>query len=352
MYLNDLGILYNQIILPRKKKFNQPVRSDSAGIRFATPEIVAQYRARRLKCRKLADISCGIGGQTIFFAKECEMVYAIEIDPKKIEYAKENCRQYGVDNVEFICADALSKDAIDQIPEVDIIFSDPARPATEDKRNIMNLEPAIPNVIAAYSHKTHDFAFEAPPQLTPEKIPFDCEREYLSLDGKLNRLTLYFGNLKRSDRSAVALPTGARINSDEKKIRLPEVNEPGSYAYEPEPSVIKADLLDQLIEEMQKQGTDVKWMDIDKKRILLTSDIHTQHPMIKNHYIVMHTTDMDTKNINTFLKKYDVESVILRAGVEPANYWPIRNEIENGLTGTRKVHIFVKDNKAIICEPV
>ena len=338
--------------MPRKKKFNQTVRSDSAGIRFATPEIVAQYRAKRLKCKRLADISCGIGGQTIFFAKECKMVYAIEIDPEKIEYAKENCRQYGVDNVKFICADALSREAIEQIPEVDIIFSDPARPATEDRRTITNLEPAIPNVIAAYSHITSNFAFEAPPQLTPEKIPFDCEREYLSLDGKLNRLTLYFGDLKRSDKSAGALPTGARINSEEGGARIPEVDEPGSYAYEPEPAVIKADLLGQMIGEMQKQGTDVKCMNIDKKRILLTSDTYNQHPMIKNHYSVMHTIDMDTKNINTFLKIHDVDSVLLRAGVDPANYWPIRNEIENGLTGTRKVHMFVKGNKAIICEPL
>ncbi|WP_243684043.1 hypothetical protein [Methanosarcina barkeri] len=44
--------------------------------------------------------------------------------------------------------------------------------------------------------------------MPPERIPFDCEKEYISLDGQLNRLTLYLGGLKQYDRMAVALPAG------------------------------------------------------------------------------------------------------------------------------------------------
>lgn len=350
------------INVPRKKSFEKPLYSDKDGIRFATPKIVAQYRAKRLKCSTLADISCGIGGQTIFFAKECDFVYAVEIDPKKIEYARKNCELHGLDNVEFICGDALSPDVIEQIPKVDVIFSDPARPAKEDKRKVTSLEPGIPNVMAAYSGKTDNFVFEAPPQMSPERIPFDCEREYLSLNGQLNRLTLYFGNLKRCERSAVSLPNDAYISSTNATYDIKETQNIKMYAYEPQPSVIKAEMLSQLVAFLKNDvdNVDIDVFNIDKKRLLLTSDTRFKNGMLKNNYSVLQVTDFEPVAINSILKKHDVGTVILRAGVDPADYWTIRNQIENGLSGKKTIHLFVKDEngdtlngkgkKAILCE--
>ena len=72
-----------------------------------------------------------------------------------------------------------------------MVFSDPFRPPEEDERQVSSLEPGIPNVLLAYKEKTNHFSFEVPPQIPPDRIPFDCEKEYISLDGQLNRLTLY-----------------------------------------------------------------------------------------------------------------------------------------------------------------
>ncbi|HJH32354.1 MAG TPA: methyltransferase domain-containing protein [Methanosarcinaceae archaeon] len=340
--------------MSRKKKFEKTLYSDKDGIRFATPQVVAQYRAKRIKYKTLADISCGIGGQVIFFAKECDFVYAVEIDPQKIEYARKNCELHGIDNVEFICGDALSTDVIRQIPKVDIIFSDPARPAEENKRQVVSLEPGIPNVISAYSGKTDNFAFEAPPQMPPQRIPFDCEREYMSLNGQLNRLTLYFGNLKQCECSAVSLPCGAHISSTNTACIMNETQTPKTYAYEPEPSVIKADLLPQLAGSIKHDSgnIDLELFTIDKKRLLLTSGIPIRHTMLKNHYSIIQVTDFEPAAINSLLKKHDVGTVVLRAGVDPAEYWTIRNKIENGLSGKNTIHLFVKNKKAILCKVI
>ena len=345
-----MNYFYVVIDVSRKKKFERPVYSDKEGIRFATPFEVAEYRAKRLNCKTLADISCGIGGQTIFFAKKCDFVYAVEIDPKKIEYARKNCKRYGVDNVEFICGDALSQEVIVQIPAVDVVFSDPSRPSGEDIREITSLEPSIPNVVSAYSGKTTNFAFEAPPQMPPERIPFDCEREYLSLNGHLNRLTLYFGNLKQCERSAVSLPAGARIISKDASCTLTETTRPGLYAYEPEPSVIKAQLLQQLAKSLEYHTGQVKLFTIDKKRMLLTSDSFFKHPVVKNHYLILLVDVFNVRRINSFLKDHEAGTVILRAGIDPADYWSIRNDLESGLTGKKTIHLFVKDCIAIVCE--
>ena len=341
--------------MARRKQFEKPLHGDKESLRFATPEPIARYRADRLRCKTLADISCGIGGQTVFFAQQCEFVYAVEIDPKKIEYAKQNCEMYGLENVKFICGDALDPKVIEQIPAVDVVFSDPFRPAEEKERQVSCLEPGIPNVISAYGDKTKNFAFEAPPQMPPERIPFNCEKEYISLDGQLNRLTLYFGWLKQYERIAVALPAGEGLVSKDMPLPQPrETEKMKLFAYEPEPSVVAAELLPELVESMKQMAGPImgafELFKVDKKRILLTSDALIKQSMIKQHYLVLKVCPFEPGEINKFLKDKNVGSVVLRAGVKPEDYWEVRNEVEKGLEGKKTVHLFVKNNTAIICE--
>lgn len=340
------------IIVARKKQFKPAIISDKDGIRFATPEPVAKYRAQRLKCNTIADISCGIGGQAIYFAEECESVYAIEIDSKKIAYAKKNCKTLGIDNIEFICGDALSEEVIEQLPQLDIVFSDPARPPNEKIRDINSLKPPIPEVINAYGSRSSNFAFEASPQIMPDRVPFDCEKQYLSLDGKLNRLNLYFGDIKKCDVSAIALPENAKIEM-QGKMTEPKITENiASYAYEVEESVERANLLGQMANDMMSKAPDIQLFVVDKKRSFLTSDKQIDVPLIKNRYKVLLNTEVDYDQINKYLKQNGFGTVILRAPIDPEDYWNVRNELENGLKGDRKAHIFLKENMAILCEPL
>jgi hypothetical protein len=336
--------------MARKKQFKTEMISDKDGIRFATPKPVAEYRAKKLQCKTIADISCGIGGQALHFAKYCEFVYAIEIDAKKIAFAKKNANIMGVDNIEFIEGDALSAEVIEKLPQLDVVFSDPARPPTEKKRSIDNLSPSIPDVMKAYADISSNFAFEAPPQLSPEKIPFDCEREYMSLEGKLNRLNLYFGDLKKADISAVALPGSNIIRKAGTFKPANEVNEPALYAYEPEECVIKAGLLEQLVAELKDKTNNVSIFNIDDKRTLLSSESQIENSLFKNGYKKMLVTDVDYSQINSYLKDNSFGKVIVRAAIDPEKYWNVRNELENGLNGERKAHLFVRGEKAIIFE--
>ena len=339
-----------------RDKFSKTLESDAHGLRFATPEIVAQYRARRLKTDVLADISCGIGGQTIFFAKECKKVYAIDIDPEKIELAKKNCALYDVDNVEFIVGDALSENVIKQVADADIIFSDPARPPSEDMRSLSNLTPSIDDVMQAYT-MTKNFVFEVPPQLTPERIEYDCEKEYLSLNGKLNRLTLYFGDLAKGDRSAITLPEGASFcpkKNAEDKVNVTDVpcqvtDSLLAYAYEIEPSVIKAGLLGEFIDTF---GCGCFVHNIDNKRMLMTSDTLLESPFIKLRYKHHQTVDASYGDVNIILHKMGAKKATLRMEIDPVIYWDVRNQIERDLSGDITVQLFGKEGCISILEPI
>jgi hypothetical protein len=88
-----------------------------------TPEKVAEITALRCKCDLIIDAFCGVGGNTIQFAKVCERVIAIDIDPKKIEMAKNNAAIYGVqDKIEFIIGNYF--DLIHGL-KADVVFLSP-----------------------------------------------------------------------------------------------------------------------------------------------------------------------------------------------------------------------------------
>lgn len=337
--------------MARKKKYSKEISSDKPGLRFATPEEIANYRAKRLKCNTLADISCGIGGQTIAFAKQCEQVFAIDLDPVKVKHAKENCRRYGITNVEFFCGDALSEEIISKIPEVDVIFSDPARPPSEERRDIRNLRPPIDKVMEAYSSRTSNFAFEVPPQLTPERIPFSCEKEYLSFKGKLNRLNLYFGDLKKCEVSTITLPSEEIFCFTGSKTIIEESEELEKFAFEPDPVILQAGLLGELIDSI-KTTDSLKTYMVDNKRVLLTSNTIYEHPFLKNRYQIMDIVEPDPVIINQKLQQHEAENALLRGSVDPKKYWDFRKIIEENLTGKYKFHLFLTDKEAILCKKI
>merc|ERR1711976_895969 len=80
-------------------KYDEGIQIDSPESWFSiTPEKIAMHLAERCKCDVIVDAFCGVGGNTIQFAKTCQKVIAIDIDPKKIEAAKINARVYGVED--------------------------------------------------------------------------------------------------------------------------------------------------------------------------------------------------------------------------------------------------------------
>jgi len=332
----------------RTIKFTKPIVSNKEGLQLATPEIVAKYIAKRLKTDTIADLGCGIGGQVIFFAKECRKVYAIDNDPEKLQYAKENCRLYGVDNVEFILGDALSAQVKEKVSDADIIFSDPARPLSEKERTLESLKPPITEIIRIYSDIIPDLAFHAPPQMPPERLKLDCECEYLSLNGQLNRLTLYMGSLKCCEKSAVVLPCGEKLClSGAPEIKKSSLCE---YVYEPEPSVIKAGLLDELAEKLGQERKEVFFFRGDERRTLLTSSMLFDSNFFKDKYRVAGRTDLDLVKLKGLLISEKAKSVVLRLDIDPVKYWDMRRTLEEGLKGTRTLHVFGFGNELIVCE--
>ncbi len=312
-------------------------------IRWATHELAAEYRAQRLKCKVIVDIGCGIGFQSFAFAKTCKKVYGIEIDVEKIKLAEKNAKILSWKNIEFLSGDALSDQIIAQLNDVEIVFCDPERSPEERQRNVATIKPSIPELLQKYRKLTENIAIEFPPQIT--EIPFDCEREYLSIDGALNRLTLYFGDLQQCARSAVILPGKERLASDEHAV-LEETDQLGEYLYEADPAVVKAGLLAEL-----SQKTKTKLYS-SGKAVFFTADKKVSSPFFKNSFKVIEVCRQDEHEIITALHKHEAGKIILRMPIDPQEYWKMRIRIESKLKGTKTYALIYVADAAVIVEKV
>ncbi|MEM2956537.1 MAG: class I SAM-dependent methyltransferase [Candidatus Pacearchaeota archaeon] len=314
-------------------------------VRFATPADVARYRAERLKCNTIVDLGAGIGGQTIAFAETCKKVIAVEIHPEQIEILKKNIEILGIKNVEIIIGNALDEIVIKKIKAMkpDIVFCDTER-AEKGKRSIDELKPDIWKLIEEYSKITEKIAIEIPPFISDlNRLKEEYEKEFISLNGKLNRLTIYLRKLKKCEKSAVSLPSKSRIeNKNAKKIEITTSAVGFNYLYTIDPSIFMAELLNELGERSK-----VKLIEMDKKGYFLSKE-KIDSPFMQP-YKILDVCDNNFDEIIKSLKKLNAKSVVIRYSVLPAEYWKERKKYEERLDGNKKVHLFI-NKEAIICE--
>lgn len=311
-------------------------------VRFATQMDVAAWRARRLRGRLLIEVGAGIGMQTIAFARQCRRVIALEPDKRKVAYAMANVRAAGLDNVTFIQGGAL--EMFDEVSKAangraDIIFLDPQRPPEEEVRDLhANFAPPLFEFVEKYGALTKAIAIELPPHT--RTIDMEGEREYMSVEGELRRLTLYLGPLEKDKRSAVAVPANARVQGEPEA--LPHEGKTGRFLYEPDEALVRAELVQQVAGPCVTVSAG--------KTILLSSNAHVDSPFFRNSFEILSVCEPQLHVIKGHLQSAGAKQVVLRASVPADQYWAERKKYESGLTGTQTVHLFILPELAIIAK--
>ncbi|XP_023573502.1 trimethylguanosine synthase isoform X2 [Octodon degus] len=191
-------------------RFDDGIKLDQEGWFSVTPEKIAEHIARRVgqsfRCGVVVDAFCGVGGNTIQFALAGERVIAIDIDPVKIDLARNNAEVYGVaDKIEFICGDFL---LLAPSLKADVVFLSPpwggpdyATAETFDIRTMMcpdgfeifRLSQKITNNIVYFLPRNADTDQVA--SLAGPGGQVEIEQNFLN--NKLKTITAYFGDLIR-----------------------------------------------------------------------------------------------------------------------------------------------------------
>lgn len=323
----------------------------------ATPETVARYRAGRIaqilgheKSLTAVDLCCGIGMDAIALSRKFEKVYAFDTDPKTIKCAGQNAELYRVKNIRFICAPA--EEASLKALGADFVFADPSRRANGRRVRLLSETGPSGEWLIEFIKKSgvRNFCIEASHTLQPKELPQGCEKEFVSLDGKPNCISLYFGALQRDNYSAVALPAGDRIAAEiagEKAENRPSLLR---YIFELDEGISRFGMQKQLLESLGKHSGRAFALNDG----FLGGSQKFESAFFTNSFKVLATLPGEYPvakgRLQEKLQKLKAGKVVLRGKFEEQEQLRLKAEIESGLGGKRKMHIFFFSYSIVVCK--
>lgn len=232
-----------------------------AGLEQATrPEVADHHAGRFLEAgvRRVIDLGCGIGSDSMAFARAGLEVVAIDVDPGTAAVAQANLAGRG----EVICADATEV-AAELMTAGAGVFCDPAR--RDDRGRVWRVEDFAPpwSTVMDLLDGRRIAGVKLGPSLPHSLIPEAVEAEWITHRGETVEVTLWAGAAANpGQRSALVMPS-ARLNATAAP-RLP-VRDLGRYLYEPTGAVIRAGAIADL-------GAQLRAGLLDPQVAYLTSD--------------------------------------------------------------------------------
>ena len=283
----------------------------------STSEAVSEHIAQRFKPEwKVADITCGLGGNLIPLAKRCRQALAVDKLEDNIICARENAAAYGVRNkIEFIAGDAY--DIIDEksafaYAGIDAFFFDPARDreGKTKTRSILNSEPEILKILPEIFKITHNVGIKISPAFDYqelESLPEIPEIEIIAEDNNCKVAMLWFGELKTAAKRRASILTKGRLYElQDVALRpvVPIIPAPLAYLYEPNKAIIKAHLVEEL-------AASYGLSKINRQLSFLTGDalVGTDQPGILRAFKVKACRPFALKELKTYLKAEKIARV-------------------------------------------
>lgn len=220
-----------------------------AGLEQATRLRVAALHAGRFQAAGLSrvvDLGCGIGGDAMAMASLDLQVTAVDTDEVTATVASFNLAPFQGAHVEHVAAEDVDLTAFDGA------WIDPARRSAGHENTLRftrseDYSPALPWVFGLADRMP--IGVKLGPGHDRDQIPSTAEAQWVSVDGQLVEMGLWFGKLAREGitRSALVLGSGGTAEltalGDSEDV---EVGPLGAYIYEPDGAVIRARLIGDL----------------------------------------------------------------------------------------------------------
>ncbi len=277
-----------------------------AGLEQATRFSVGARHAQRFAkagCTRVADLTCGIGGDAMAFAALGLAVVAVESDELTAAIANVNLRHFAETEVRH--GDGLTTD----LTGIDGVFADPARRTASGRRahDPAAYTPPLDAVLAV-RERVPALGVKVGPGIAHTDLPVDAESQWISVDGDVVEAGLWFGPLAPDGpgRSALVLrgrqATAVRAPAD----GLPEVGAaaPGGYLYEPDGAVIRAGLV--ALVAAQTEG----WL-LDRTIAYVTADRLVPTPLA-TAYRMLDVMPFGLKRLRTALRERGVGRVTIK----------------------------------------
>jgi hypothetical protein len=269
-------------------------------------------RFRGAGIKQVADLGCGLGAESMAMGAIELNVCAFEIDEITAALAVFNLGAF--DNVEVEQADITTLD----LSKFEALFFDPARRELDGKgeRAARKFDPSqfSPNFDWVLEQaRTKPSGIKLGPGHPHEAIAQDAEAQWLSIDGDLVELALWFGEVKRPKvaRAATVVNSTGRheIVSDVFESEPAEVGAIKNFIYEPDNAVVRSHLIADLARQVDATL-------ISKEIAYLTSDSEIDSPMMRG-FRVIDEMAFDRKKLKAYLRDRNIGTLeIKKRGVD------------------------------------
>ncbi|KNC13474.1 SAM-dependent methyltransferase [Arthrobacter sp. RIT-PI-e] len=222
----------------------------AAGLEQATRLSVAARHAQRFVDAglvRVADLGCGLGADSMALATLDREVTAVELDETTAAAATMNLLPFP--NARVVNADASSVDTA----EYDAVWLDPARRTTTTSGTSRLFDPEAFSPPLSFVQELADrgtaMGVKMGPGMPHDSVPARCEAQWVSVDGDVTEVALWFNALRREGVRRAALVIGSRgaaeltPDADFGDGPTAPVGAPEGYLYEPDGAVIRAELV-------------------------------------------------------------------------------------------------------------
>ena len=306
-------------------------------------------RFRGAGITQVADLGCGLGAESMAMGAIDLNVRAFEIDEVTAALAVFNLGAF--DNVEVEQADITTLD----LSQFEALFFDPARRELDGKgeRATRKFDPAqfSPNFKWVLEQaRTKPTGIKLGPGHPHEAIAQDAEAQWLSIDGDLVELALWFGEVKRPKvaRAATVVNSTGRheIVSEAFESEPAEVSALKQFIYEPDNAVVRSHLIADLAREV---GASL----ISREIAYLSSDKEIDSPMMRGFRVVDEMA-FDRKKLKAYLRERNIGTLeIKKRGVDVV---PEQLRKEMSLKGEIAATLILTrvgdDHRALIAQPL
>ena len=298
------------------------------GLEQATRLVVAARHAQRFRdagVRRVADLGCGIGADSVAIAGLGMGVLAVDIDPEAAQAAAANLRDF--DDAQVRLGDVMDLDIAELAGDgVDAIFADPARRtgAARGSSRITDPERWSPPLSSTlrWAQTISAVGVKVAPGIAYDRIPPTWHAQWVSVGGDLVEASLWSPALapEGPGRSCLLLDESGAAHDissrDGQEANAPaevvDVLPLGNTIAEPDPAVIRSGMLAQLA---RRVGAGI----VSPSIAYLTGDDLPASPFY-DRFEVLEVTNLRAKAISAALRTLDVGSVEIKkrgADIDP-----------------------------------
>ena len=285
----------------------------------STPRPVAEHRARRFAgSARVLDLGCSVGGDLLPLAAVAPVV-GVDLDEARLLLARANADALDL-GVSLVCADVTTI-----VPTGDV-FADPAR--RFGGRRTFDPRSYSPPLDLVLSWPTRALGVKVAPGIDYDALPVDLEVEIVSLGGDVKEAVLWSGAARSGRRrTATLLPSGDSLS--EAGAPVPEVRKPGRFLLEPDGAVIRAHLVEEVVQQVDG------WL-LDATIAYVAADLAVPTPWGKWYEVLEHLP-FGLKPLRERLRAHDAGALVVKkrgTAVEPE---VLRKQLK--LTGSREVTV-------------